>query len=260
MITSGAPMKTAFITGTSSGLGRALAEQLLGSGCAVYGCSRRGCDLAGIHDRVLDLTDGQALAGSLNSLLADVDGLDLVVLNAGVLGHISDLVDTPLDDLKQVMEVNLWANKRVMDWLHDWGRPLDQVVMISSGAAVLGNHGWGGYALSKAALNMLAKLYAHEFPHSHITALAPGIIDTAMMDHLCAEADSEAFPALERLRRARGTEAMPGPPDAAQRLLSVLPRLRDWPSGSFVDIREILDPAGYAELFGRGQDTGSDVT
>jgi hypothetical protein len=31
-----------------------------------------------------------------------------------------------------------------------------------------------------------------------------------------------------------------------------VPRLRDWPSGSFVDIREILDPEGYAALFGRG--------
>ena len=239
------------MTGTSSGLGRGLAEQLLGSGYAVYGCSRRGCDLPGIHDRVLDLTDGEALAGSLGSLLGGVDGLDLVVLNAGVLGRISDLVDTPLDDLKWVMEVNLWANKRVMDWLHEWGRPVGQVVMISSGAAVLGNRGWGGYALSKAALNMLVKLYAHEFPRSHLTALAPGIIDTAMMDHLCIEADSEAFPALERLRDARGTPAMPGPRDAARRVLSVVPRLRDWPSGSFVDIREILDPEGYAELFGQ---------
>ncbi len=239
------------MTGTSSGLGRGLAELLLGSGYAVYGCSRRGCDLPGIHDRVLDLTDGEALAGSLGSLLRGVDDLDLVVLNAGVLGRISDLVDTPLDDLKGVMEINLWANKRVMDWLHEWGRPVGQVVMISSGAAVLGNRGWGGYALSKAALNMLVKLYAHEFPRSHLTALAPGIIDTAMMDHLCTEADSEAFPALERLRDARGTQAMPGPRDAARRVLSVVPRLRDWPSGSFVDIREILDPEGYAELFGQ---------
>ena len=124
---------------------------------------------------------------------------------------------------------------------------------MSTGAAVNGNKGWSGYALSKAALNMLARLYAHEFPQTHITAVAPGIIDTAMMDHLCGEADSEAFPALERLRRARGTEAMPGPRDAARRLLSVLPRLRDWPSGSFVDIRQILAPELYASLYGKRQ-------
>ena len=64
-------------------------------------------------------------------------------------------------------------------------------------------------------------------------------------------ADVDAFPALQRLRDARGTAAMPEPPQAAQRLLSVLASLRERPSGSFVDIREILDPAEYARLFGR---------
>jgi len=245
-------MKTAFITGTSSGLGRGLAGYLNQQGWSVYGCSRRGCDLPGVHDRTCDLTDQTNLPAVLEELLGDAAGLDLVVLNAGILGEIKDMTATSLEELKRIMEINVWANKSVMDWLHHWGRPVGQVVMISSGAAVLGNKGWGGYALSKAGLNMLAKLYAHEFPSTHISALAPGIIDTAMMDHLCVEADAEAFPALQRLRQARGTEAMPGPEQAAQRLVSVLPRLRDWPSGSFVDIREILDPEGYAALYGKG--------
>lgn len=242
-------MNNALITGTSSGLGRGLAGYLLQQGWAVYGCSRRGCDLTGIHDQLIDLTDQEAVTGGLHDLLSDVASLDLVVLNAGILGDIGDLVSSSLNDQKQVMEVNVWANKRVMDWLHGWGRPVDQVVMISSGAAVLGNRGWSGYALSKAALNMLAKLYAHEFEQTHIAALAPGIIDTAMMDYLCEEADAEAFPALNRLRKARGTLAMPGPDEAAARIVSVLPDLRDRPSGSFVDIREILEPEEYARLF-----------
>lgn len=244
-------MKTALVTGTSSGLGYALAGHLLEKGWTVYGCSRRGCDLPGVHDQAVDLTDTQGVPAALDDLLASAGRLDLVVLNAGILGEIRDLADTPLDDLRQVMEVNVWANKTVMDWLHAWGRPVAQVVMISSGAAVLGNRGWSGYALSKAALNMLAKLYAHEFEDTHIAALAPGIIDTAMMDYLCGEADAEAFPALERLRRSRATGAMPGPEEAAARVVSVLPELKARPSGSFVDIREILDPGEYARLFGK---------
>jgi NAD(P)-dependent dehydrogenase (short-subunit alcohol dehydrogenase family) len=244
-------MKTAFITGTSSGLGRGLAQFLRDHAWTVYGCSRRGCDLPGVHDKICDLTDYGSLPGVLGSLLADAESLDLAVLNAGALGEIKELSQTPLEDLKRIMEVNLWANKAVMDWLHAWGRPIGQIVMISSGASVLGNKGWGGYALSKAALNMLAKLYAHELGHTHITAVAPGIIDTAMMDDLCEQGDPGRFPALDRLRRARGTDAMPGPREAANRLIAVLPRLKDWPSGSFVDIREILDPDGYAHLYGQ---------
>jgi len=243
-------MKTAFITGTSSGLGLGLADRLQRQGWDLYGCSRRGCALAGVRDRRCDLTDYEALPAVLDELLRPAPALDLVVLNAGVLGRIADMTETPLGDLKQVMEINLWANKAVLDWLCAWGRPIGQIVLISSGAAVLGNRGWGGYALSKAALNMLTKLYAHELPDTHLAAVAPGIIDTPMMDYLCDEADAETFPALQRLRQARGTDEMPSPAEAAQRLISVLPRLREWPSGSSVDLRQILDPEGYARLFG----------
>ncbi|MBK1707077.1 SDR family NAD(P)-dependent oxidoreductase [Halochromatium glycolicum] len=243
-------MQTAFVTGTSSGLGRGLASVLSAQGWAVYGCSRRGCDLPGVRDVRCDLTDAAAVPERLDSLLGALDRLDLTILNAGMLGEIGELSAMPLADLKRVMDVNLWANKTLMDWLHAWGRPIGQVVMISSGASVLGNKGWGGYALSKAALNMLAKLYAHEFPDTHLSALAPGIIDTALMDYLCEEADAQAFPALQRLRAARGTDAMPGPVEAAEKVVAVLPRLKDWPSGSFIDLREILDPEGYAQLYG----------
>ena len=124
---------------------------------------------------------------------------------------------------------------------------------MSSGASILGNRGWGAYALSKAALNMLAKLSAHEFPHTHLCALAPGIIDTAMMEYLCTRPDPQQFPALQRLRDARQSANMQGPHQAAKNLLAVLPQLRERPSGSFVDIREILEPETYARLYKPGR-------
>jgi NAD(P)-dependent dehydrogenase (short-subunit alcohol dehydrogenase family) len=240
----------AFITGTSSGLGRALAGQLIDRGWEVYGCSRRRSDLAALRQHCADLSQFDAVDSTLGTLLDDVRELDLVVLNAGVLGEIADLSSTPLADVERVMTVNVWANKAIMDWLHRWGRPVSQVIMVSSGASVLGNRGWGPYALSKAALNMLARLYAHEFPDTHITALAPGIIDTAMMQQLCEEADAEHFPALQRLRDARAARTMPRPEAAAEKVLGVLDALRVYPSGSFVDIRAILDPEGFAQLYG----------
>jgi benzil reductase ((S)-benzoin forming) len=238
------------ITGNSSGLGEGLSQVYLEKGWQVYGCSRRGCALEGVQDIRLDLSDFDAVPLALCTLLDGVEGLDLVVLNAGVLGEIRDLHETPVEQLREIMEINVWANKVIMDWLHQWGRSIGQVVMISSGASVLGNRGWSGYALSKATLNMLAKLYSHEFPETHIAAIAPGLIDSAMMDYLCDVPDPDAYPALVRLRGARGTETMPDPYNAARRIVTIMEKIRDYPSGSFIDIRQMLEPLEYAKLMG----------
>ncbi len=248
----------ALITGASSGLGQGLAEELAARGWRVLGLARRPCPVAGVRHRQADLTDGKAAQEALADLLAEAPRLDLVVLNAGVLGRIAPMQELSLDECRAVMEVNLWANKTVMDALHAWGRPIRQVLMISSGASRLGNRGWGAYSLSKAALNMLARLYAHEFPDTHIAALAPGIIDTPMMRELLSRYDPEAFPALGRLHEAFGTPAMPSPREAARRVLAVLEAIRTRPSGDFVDIRELLDPEGYRALYaGRVEGKGA---
>lgn len=239
----------ALITGTSSGLGYALAATLVQQGWQVFGCSRRDIHPQGISHRKIDLTHYASLAEELEILIANAGHLDLLVLNAGILGEIRDLCDTPMDEAKRVMEINLWANKAVMDWLCHSDITVRQIVMISSGASVLGNRGWSGYSLSKAALNMLARLYSHELPDTHICALAPGIIDTPMMDYLCDEADADSYPALSRLREARGTSVMPTAEVAATQIIDVLPLLRKRPSGDFVDIRELLAPEQFANLY-----------
>ena len=231
------------VTGNSSGLGHGFTEVYLARGWTVHGLSRRGCDgLAGdLHDVTCDLGDADAIAPALDQLLAGVERLDLAILNAGVLGPIRDLADTPVATLEEVMRINVWANKRILDWLLSRPLPVDRVVLVSSGAAVNGHRGWGAYALSKATLNMLTQLYAHEFPDSQLLAVAPGLVDTAMQAELCdpARTDATRYPSLRRLRDARGTDAMPDPRAAAERIADLLPALAGRPSGSFVDVRDL---------------------
>lgn len=242
-------IKKAFITGNSGGLGKGLTEMLLTKGYRVYGCSRRGCQLAGdIEDIYCDLADFDSIPVSLEQLLGKVERLDLVILNAGMLGPIKNMSQTSVDELQKIMDLNVWSNKLVMDWLLQSGIQIKQMLLMSSGAAVLGNKGWGGYALSKAALNMLARLYAHEFPETQINAIAPGLIETKMTDYLCDSADKAQFPALQRIQQARGTATMLSPSEAADRIFQSLDPLKEFESGSFVDIRQILAPQEYAEL------------
>jgi NAD(P)-dependent dehydrogenase (short-subunit alcohol dehydrogenase family) len=232
-----------FITGNSSGLGLGLTEALLEQDAIVWGMSRRGCPLKAHHDDALrdrkqDVANLNQLDDALQGLLSDCLRLDLVVLNAGMLGRIQDLSATDVHDLEHMMRVNVWSNKMILDWLIEQQIPVRQVVAISSGAAFNMSYGWGGYALSKAALNNLIALYAHEMPDTHLTAYAPGLVDTAMQDYLCGEVDSDDYPSVQKLKDARGTDAMPDPRQAADQLLANLDTLsEDYESGAFVDVR-----------------------
>jgi len=234
--------KIILITGVSSGLGHGLAKAYLEQGATVYGCSRREpTDLieTGLHFKSVDLVDEQEGSKAFGALIRDVPQFDCVILNAAKLGEIRDMADTPLDDLRETMEINVWANKWLLDALFASGSEVKQVVGISSGASVSGSRGWNGYSLSKAALNMLIKLYAGERPDTHFTALAPGLVATEMQDYLTNLPEDERFKPLEILKAAKGTEKMPDGETCAQMLIEAFPKLLERESGEFADIRKM---------------------
>ena len=230
------------ITGNSRGLGCALTELYLRNGHRVYGLSRRGCGLRHdrLQDRRVDLEQIDTIQPALTQLLQGVDALEVVYLNAAVLGTVGAMSETALDAIHRVMNINLWANKVLLDWLIQRALPVRQIVLISSGAAVRGGYGWSAYSLSKAGLNMLAQLYAHEFPATHICALAPGLIDTDMQQIISdpEQVDAARFADFRRLRDARAANQMPGSERVADIIATSLARLRQTPSGSFQDIRD----------------------
>ncbi len=229
------------ITGVSSGLGRGLAEAYLDRGDHVYGCSRRVPDdlvEKGMRHQVIDLTDAEAGPAALRELVAGVDPWRSVYLNAGRLGEIRDMKDTPLEDLRLTMEINVWSNKWILDGLFE-SATVREVIAISSGASVSGSRGWNGYSVSKAALNMFVKLYAGERPETHFTALAPGLVDSGMQDYLTSLPPDDRFAPLEILREAKGTDKMPDGRTCAEKIIASLPKIREGESGGYADIRKL---------------------
>lgn len=235
------------ITGVSSGLGRGLAEEYLARGAAVYGCSRRAPeDLVqrGLVFASVDLADEARGAEAFHQLVRGVRRWDCVLLNAGKLGKIRDMRETPLPDLRETMEINVWANKWILDTLFAEAEGVGQVIGISSGASHSGSRGWNGYSISKAALNMLIKVYSGEQPDTHFTAFAPGLVDTAMQEYLTGLPADDRYRPLEKLKAAKGTPSMPDPRTSAQKLIEAFPYLRRLESGAFADIRDLEIPDG----------------
>jgi NAD(P)-dependent dehydrogenase (short-subunit alcohol dehydrogenase family) len=232
-----------FITGVHTGLGNALAKTFLAREAEVYAISRSKPDELAenprFHFRQLDLSRTEEIRDAIGQWLAPARYLDLVILNAGILGGIRDLRDTSLRDIAAIMDVNVWANKLIYDALLDVSIRVSQLVAISSGASVNGSGGWGAYSISKAALNLLFRVYAHEHPETHFVCLAPGLVHSQMLDYVCSLPDDQRYPAIGRIRSAMGTDRMQSPEQAAQRIIAALPKLLEYPTGSYLDIREM---------------------
>jgi len=229
--------KNILITGVSSGLGEALAKTYLENGDSVYAI---GKTLPKKLDRYphffffpYDLSETFTLQSSIKEFVKN-HSFDMVILNAGILGEIQELTKTDLMDAKEVMEINVWANKELIALLSTHSN-VKQIIGISSGAALIGSKGWGAYALSKTALNMLLNVYAKELPAIHFTALAPGVIDTPMVRHIIENVDDRKFSAAKKLKES----SILTPQQAAELLINTFPKLLDYESGSFLDIRTL---------------------
>ncbi len=232
-------MAKLFITGNSNGLGFGLTRFYLDQSDRVYSLSRSECPLshANLHHSILDLSKLDKIEAELNKRLPDT--IDLVILNAGILGEINDLADTSMQQVQNIMDINVWSNKVIIDWLIKHNIKVKQLVLISSGASINGNRGWGIYSISKAAINMMAKLYVEEMPETHICAYAPGLVHTQMQEYLCHDVDTDRFPSIKGLVDAYQTENMPDIETAAKNIAASFNKCRDFESGSFIDIRQL---------------------
>lgn len=204
--------KNALVTGSTRGIGRAIAETLSGSGArvAVVGreLSRAEEAAAAIGNNskgfAADVSDTAAVAKLVSDVEAAFGGIDILVNNAGITRDnlVMRLKD---EDWDVVLNANLRgafatiraASRGMMK------RRSGRIINIASIVGMMGNKGQANYAASKAGLIALTKSVAKELGSRNIlvNAVAPGFIETEMTDAMTPEA-REALGkqiALERL-------------------------------------------------------------
>jgi NAD(P)-dependent dehydrogenase (short-subunit alcohol dehydrogenase family) len=204
---------TALITGASRGLGLALACSLAGDGWHLIIDGRDPAALEAAAGELRRLTDVTAIAGDVASeehrlalveAAAAAGGLDVAVHNASLLGPSPQpaLAAYPLDELRHVYAVNVFAPLRLTQLALPHLRPGARVVFVTSDASVEAYEGWGGYGSSKAALDQVAAVLGAEHPELRIYAIDPGDMNTRM--------HQEAFPGEDISDRPPPEASVPG--------------------------------------------------
>jgi 3-oxoacyl-[acyl-carrier protein] reductase len=191
--------RVALVTGSTRGIGRAIAESLAGAGArvAVVGrdADRARQTAASISSEArgygCDVGEVAAVTSLIGSVEKDFGALDILVNNAG-LNRDNLLMRLKDDDWDTVLNANLRgafvamraATRGMMK--RRWGR----IINIASVVGVVGNKGQSNYAASKAGLIGLTKSVAKELASRNIlvNAVAPGFIETDMTAALTPEA------------------------------------------------------------------------
>ena len=160
--------KRALVTGGTTGLGLAIARRFLREGARVV-ITGRDRSLGENAGQVLgpgarfiaaDAGDPDAVAASVSAAMDHLDGLDVLVNNAGV-GVTARLIDTPLADYDYVMDVNVRGYLLYAQHAYPHlARSRGCMIHIASDAGIWGEQAIGLYSVTKAAVVMLGKMLA----------------------------------------------------------------------------------------------------
>jgi NAD(P)-dependent dehydrogenase (short-subunit alcohol dehydrogenase family) len=239
--------RTVVVTGGSRGIGAAIARAFAAAGDRVavhYGSNADAA--AAVRDGLrgdghitvqADMADPDAVQAMLDSAAAQLDGLDVLVNNAGVyLAH--PVVDSSYEEWqaawRTTLDVNLVgaANASWCAVRHMTARGGGRIVNVGSRGAYRGEPRHPAYGASKAGLHALAQSLARALaPYGiAVAAVAPGYVETDMTS------EELATPAGEAIRAQSPFNRVARPEEVAAAVLYLASPQAEWASGTVVDL------------------------
>ena len=219
----------AIVTGAARGLGKCFALSLAAAGARVMAgdVDRAGLrQLKGESEGLagslavagLDVADEESVAQFFAAADAQLEGANVLLNNAGILrdgrlatGVGAEVARYPTVQWKKVLDVNLYgpflmAREFVARALERGTRPA--VIVNISSLARAGNAGQGSYAASKSALDAATRTWALELGEAgiRVAGVAPGVIDTPILEGISAEAMERLLAAIPLGRIGRPEE------------------------------------------------------
>lgn len=251
-------MRHYIVTGTSRGLGAALAHSLLAPQHRLT-CITRTADAAlqaaadsigcPLEQHSLDLANPDGLAAEIERLLANIDTQNLQGLylfnNAGSVAPIKPASHSPAATVISSINLNLLAPILLTSaFLRNFAALAadKQIIQISSGAAHKNIPGWSTYCASKAGLERFTEVAALEQQTAaypiRLLSFAPGVMDTDMQAEIRAS-DPDDFPPLAHFIGLKEQQQLLSTEQVAKALIELLADPEP-ANGDFIDVRHRL--------------------
>lgn len=181
--------KNILITGSTRGLGLAMAEHLLSQGHRVFGCARSSASInhEHYHHFEVDVTDEASVSALFMQIRKVTKTLDALINNAGI-ANMNAFALTPAKTARNIFDVNVQGTflfcQKALAFLKKAAHP--RIINFSTVAVPLNLEGEALYAASKSAVETLTRVVAKEYGSYGITcnAIGPSPIDTALIKNV----------------------------------------------------------------------------